>query len=274
MNELVAAWDLSAYKPLVTAFLLPPTFLLLLAGAGALLLRRHPRRGRGLLVLGLVGTWLTACTGFARWVEPRLLDVPPAVSPARIEALHARALQAPHTRQGRAAVVILGGGREAHAPEYGGPSLESTSLERLRYGLWLARAVGVPVAFSGGVGWAQRGGATEADVAAGIAAHDFSTPLRWREDRSRDTRENAARTVELLTADGVEHVLLVTHGWHMPRALRAFSAAAAGRLDVEAAPMGLALEADHAILDWTPSAKGVTRTRHVVREWLGGLAGA
>ena len=44
-----------------------------------------------------------------------------------------------------------------------------------------------------------------------------------RKSESRDTRENAARTLALLKPAGIDHIVLVTHGYHMPRALRAFT---------------------------------------------------
>ncbi|MFG5408565.1 ElyC/SanA/YdcF family protein [Piscinibacter sakaiensis] len=118
----------------------------------------------------------------------------------------------------RTAIVVLGGGRERLAPEYGQAMLGADSLQRLHYGVWLARATGLPLAFSGGRGWAQLDGEAEADLAARIAAQDYGLPLRWRENQSRDTRENARLTVALLRAEGVERILLVTHGWHMARA--------------------------------------------------------
>ena len=57
---------------------------------------------------------------------------------------------------------------------------------------------------------------------------EFGRPLKFVEDDSRDTRENAARTLALLRPIGIRHIVLVTHGWHMPRALKAFETAAAG----------------------------------------------
>ena len=96
------------------------------------------------------------------------------------------------------AIVVLGAGVEPFAPEYGVSSLLYPSLERLRYGLWLARETGAPVAFSGGVGLGQPDAAAEAKVAAKIAAEEFNRPLRWQEEDSRDTRENATRTLALL----------------------------------------------------------------------------
>ena len=38
----------------------------------------------------------------------------------------------------RSAIVVLGGGREARAPEYGRGMLSPVGLHRLAYGLWLA----------------------------------------------------------------------------------------------------------------------------------------
>jgi hypothetical protein len=52
----------------------------------------------------------------------------------------------------RTAIVVLGGGRRLLAPEYGVATLTPRSIERLRYGVWLARETGLPLAFSGGVG--------------------------------------------------------------------------------------------------------------------------
>lgn len=272
MNSLWALWGLGSWKPLVTALLLPPVPGLLAIVAGAWLLCRHRRAGSLCIGAGTAFIWLSTCGVAAAWLEKHLLDVPLPLSPTRIEALRSASGQAgaPDTT----AIVVLGGGRQRVAPEYGGPNLEWASLERLQYGLWLARATGFPVAFSGGIGWSQHDGAPEAEVAATIARRDFAVPLRWIEDGSRDTRGNAERSVRLLLDAGVRHVLLVTHGWHMPRAARAFEAAAAGRVRIEAAPMGLAPVDDERILDWLPTSKAATRTHQVLREWIGLRAGA
>jgi uncharacterized SAM-binding protein YcdF (DUF218 family) len=107
-------------------------------------------------------------------------------------------------------------------------------------------------------------------VAARIAAQDFGRPLKWVEDRSRDTRENAERSVNLLRSAGIDHVLVVTHGWHMPRALRAFSEVAGPAMRVEAAPMGLASRnLQTPALRWMPSAKGFTAMRRIGHELIG-----
>ena len=268
MNNLFVLLGIESWKPVLTALLLPPVPFLLAILVGARLIL--PRRTLGclLIVLSVAGVWLAATTGTGRLLERTLLHVPAALAGERIAAIKGEA-------KGSTAIVVLGGGTEPFAPEYGVSNLAPPSLERLRYGLWLSRETGVPVAFSGGVGWAQSQSASEAEVAARVAALDFGRPLRWTEERSRDTRENAAHSVALLKEAGVKHILLVTHGWHMPRAKRAFdNAAAAHGLSVEAAPMGLATRTDSPALDWLPTHQGYTRVRNALRESLGRLMGA
>ena len=127
------------------------------------------------------------------------------------------------------------------------------------------------MAFSGGVGWGQKDSVPEAQVAARVAAQEFGRPLRWIEDTSRDTRENAANTVTLLKQAGIKHVFVVTHAWHMKRSIRAFERAAAGEMRIDAAPMNLATGGQATGLAWMPSNDGISRVRNVLRE-LAGLA--
>ena len=269
VNSLFVSLGIESWKPVVTALLLPPVPLLLLVLIGARLLL--PRRGLGWLVIlvAVALLWLSACSGAARLLGQAFLQAPAALSFDRI-----RELRAEVAAKKPVAIVVLGAGSEPFAPEYGVSSLQSGSLERLRYGLWLAGQTGAPVAFSGGTGWGQSGSTTEARVAGKIAAEEFGRPIKWLESESRDTRENAARTIEMLKPAGINHIVLVTHGYHMARAVRAFSDAASGAIQIEPAPMGLARGNDLATLDWLPSARGFRDTRQVLRELAGGLAGA
>ena len=98
-------------------------------------------------------------------------------------------------------------------------------------------------------------------------------PLKWTERDSRDTRENAIRSVALLKQAGVTRAVLVTHAWHMPRAMRLFNEAAGGAIDFVAAPIGLAPITRGGAIDWLPSADGFDRVRLVLRERLAKLAG-
>jgi uncharacterized SAM-binding protein YcdF (DUF218 family) len=268
LNSLFTTFGLQAWKPLLAALLLPPVPLLVLVLFGARLIL--PRRGLGWLVVivSVALLWLSTCTGTATLLSQFVLRPPAPMSSERIQALKAQARTTP------TAIFVLGGGLEPFAPEYGVASLSRTSLERLRYGIWLSRETGLPLGFTGGIGWAQPDSKPEAQIAAQIAASEFGRPLKWVEDDSRDTRENARRTVALLRTTGIKDVVLVTHGWHMPRAVAAFEAAAVGSLRIEAAPMGLARGTLRPPLDWFPSGKGMLEVRNILHELLGRLAGA
>ena len=267
LNNLFVLLGVESWKPVLTALVLPPVPLLLLLLFGARLML--PRRGLGWLVIltSLALLWLTACTGSARLLTQFVLHPPGAVSADRIKELKA-------LPRGPVAIVVLGGGLEPFAPEYDVSSLHHASLERLRYGIWLSRQTGMPLAFSGGVGWGQRDAKPEARIAAQIAATEFGQPLRWLEENSRDTRENAIRTVALLRPAGIRHIVLVTHGWHMPRAVAWFEMAAAGEIKIEPAPMGLAQDTELPALTWIPSSGGQSAVRTILREVLGRWVGA
>lgn len=269
VNSFFEMLGIEGWKPILTALLLPPVPLLVLLLVGARLML--PRRGLGwfLILVSVSLLWLSSTSGAARAVSRLMLNPPAALSATRVVELRAEA-----KAKGAIAIVVLGGGVEPFAPEYGISNLQWRSLERLRYGIWLGRETGVPVAFSGGVGWAQGDAPPEARVAARIAEQEFGRPLKWVEDNSRDTRENAARSVVLLKAAGITHIVLVTHGWHMPRALRAFAEAAGDRIRIEAAPMGLAQRTERPSLDWFPSSTGFGDMRSVLREIAGRFLGA
>lgn len=265
MNSLFLMLGMETWKPVVTALLLPPVPLLVLLLVGARLML--PRRGLGwsVILASVALLWLSCCTGTSRLLEQFVLHPPAALTQDRIKALKGSR---------STAIVVLGGGLEPYAPEYGVSNLSRISLERLRYGIWLSRQTGLPLGFSGGVGWGQPDAKPEAQIAAQIAATEFGQPLRWIEDNSRDTRENALRSVALLRPQGVRHIVLVTSATHLPRALRDFAQAAGADIEVEGAPMGLARRNETPALTWMPTSPGFTQVREDLREWLGRLAGA
>ncbi|HET7793927.1 MAG TPA: YdcF family protein [Rhizobacter sp.] len=270
MNGLLTLLGIESWTPVLTALLLPPIpfFLLILIGARLIL----PRRGLGwfVILLSLVGMYLSTCLGTGRLLTEFALKPPPAISGDGVAELKA-AVKAKE----QIAILVLGAGTERLAPEYGVTNLTDNSLERLRYGLWLSRETGAPVAFSGGLGWGQLEGLPEAQTAGRIASQEFGQPIKWLEDQSHDTHENAMRSLPLLKQAGVTRILLVTHGWHMPRARRTFEQAAGGTIKIQAAPMGMAaLRSDNAALDWLPTSHGFESVRTALRELIGLLVRA
>lgn len=268
MNEWLISLGIEHWKGVVGTLLLPPMPLLALALFGILLLPRWRGLGRALVLIAVLGLWAACTTGVGRLLIDSLTRPPPALSPAGIAGL---------TRAPKTAILVLGAGRKLEAPEYGAVDLSPLTLERLRYGLWLARQTRLPVGYSGGIGHGSPDGPTEADAARLVAQRDFGMTLRWLEARARDTNENARYSVAMLHADGIEQVLLVTHGFHQRRAFTAFNRAirqAGITMRVIAAPMGLQRPMGWELSDWLPNAEGLAMTRWALHEWLGRLAGA
>ena len=280
MNESFAALGLLPWKPLLSALLLPPVPLLLLLVLGTGLRRSAPMLGRLLIWSSLIGLWLSHCTVTGQWLEQGLLHPPPALSTEQLTQWRISL----GTQQ--SAVLILGAGRDPLAPEYGEADLNAESSQRLRYGLWLARQLGqAPVMFSGGNRHTATKGAPEAQTAQRVAERDHGRSLRWLETESRDTRENARLSLALLASTGAGQRLLsnggtlflVTHGWHMPRAKRAFDEEVARRkfiVRIVPAPMGLAEPDLSGVQRWLPSVQGYQRVYRSLHEWYGRLAGA
>lgn len=266
MNLAALLYDV---KPLLLLLVLPPVPLLVLILMGAGLLRRHRHLGRTVLTLGVLGLWFSSCDITGDWLADHGVHAPRALSGDRLAALRVES-----QAQRNVAVLVLGGGARSLSPEYLGPSLRAISLERLRYGVWLARHLSAPLGFSGGIGWnAQKLKQSEASVAEKTAKEEYGLPLTWAEGRSRDTRENAELSLALLKADGIKKIVLVTHDLHMPRAQQAFVEAAQGQIEIVAAPVGAPTDLPADIGDWLPSDTGFARVRYAIYEWLGRKAG-
>ena len=253
-------------KPLLTTLALPPALPLLLIFAGVWLGIRHGsarRYGWALVLAGAGALWWLSCHGTAVWLAQRIIPQVAALEPARVAGLGAAGVQA---------VVVLGGGALPSAAEYGRAQPSAATAARLRYGFFLARGSGLPLAFAGGVGWAAAGSntATEASTAQDMAqAHGLA--LRWVDADSRDTAENAAQLKALMQspdgsrAPGTVSIALVTHAWHMPRSQRLFEQAG---FTVLPAPLGFVVPQERPLLQWLPSAHGLSASRQVLREWL------
>lgn len=237
-------------KKLLTALALPPAGPLLLAALGLLLMRRRPRFGKALAWSGLVLLWLLSTPVVTRPMLTSIENVPP------LDFAQAKGAQA---------IVVLGGGSYLAAPEYGGDTVNSRTLERLRYAARLQRETRLPILVSGG---APLGGVPEAHNMQAALEKEFGVKVRWAEDASADTRGNAHLSAPMLREAGVKRVLLVTHAWHMRRALGEFAAAG---LDAIPAPTGYGTGAPPTLLDFLPSPGGLWAGRIALNEWLGQL---
>ena len=230
---------------LLAALLLPPLNGLLLTGLGWSLWRRRPRLARTLVGVGLTLLFVLAM---------------PAVGDAMLRSLEGQPLSQAAMRQAQA-IVILGGGRYREAPEYGGDTVGTETLARLRYAAKLQRESGVPLLVSGGT--PDGAGLSEAEAMRRVLEGEFGVPVRWAEGRSDNTRENALFSAAMLKRDGATRVLLVTHAWHMPRAARSFEQAG---LAVSPAPTLFHRE-PLTPPDFLP--QSYNGARYAMHEWIG-----
>lgn len=168
------------------------------------------------------------------------------------------------------AILVLGGGRQTQAPEYGADTPGTASMERLRYAARLARQTGLPVMVSGGSPFREEE-ISEAELGRRVLEEDFGLKNVLVEGESPDTRTNIRLSAERLKDLGYTRVLLVTHAWHLPRAL---DECARVGLDAVPAPMGFIstnLALKPAWRQWLPGAKALWESRLLLHEYLGRL---
>jgi uncharacterized SAM-binding protein YcdF (DUF218 family) len=161
------------------------------------------------------------------------------------------------------AIVVLGGGSYYSAPEYGSDTVDYTTLERLRYGARLARESRLPLLVTGG---APFGGRPEGKSMREVLESDFGVKVRWVEAASRDTAENASLSAPMLKAAGVTRIALLSHGWHLPRAIPLFEKQG---LAVTPAPTGFSTGSPSLVKALLPG--GLVRSRQALNEYLGQL---
>ncbi|MBK7023562.1 MAG: YdcF family protein [Sulfuritalea sp.] len=239
-------------KKILAALILPPAGPILLALFGLWLLRAKSRRwqhgGAALATLSLLGLLVLSL---------------PVVGNALMAPLEPHPPIAPEQLRRVQAIVILGGGSYFAAPEYGGDTVSHYTLERLRYGARLGRESSLPVLVTGG---APFGGRAEAESMREALERDFGIKVRWVETASRDTAENARLSAPLLKAAGVTRIALVSHGWHLPRAIELFEKQG---IEVTPAPTAFSTGSPSLLEDLLPG--GLVTSRLALREYLGRL---
>jgi len=240
-------------KKLLTALILPPAGPVLLALLGLWLMRSKSRRwqhaGSTLTILSLLSLFALSLPIVGDALMTPLEPHPP-ITQAQLQRAQA--------------IVILGGGSYYDAPEYGGDTVGYATLERLRYGARLARESRLPLLVTGG---APFGGRPEGELMRESMDHDFGIKVRWVEAASRDTAENASLSAPALKAAGITRIALVSHGWHLPRAVPLFEREG---LAVIAAPTVFSTGSPSLIENLLPG-NGLRRSRLALHEYLGRL---
>jgi uncharacterized SAM-binding protein YcdF (DUF218 family) len=234
----------SQLKTLLTHLVLPPVGLLLLGLIGILLIRRRPILARSLLIASIGSLWLLSTPVISNAIASLAQHYPPVDLRSAADA--------------QAIVILGGGGQRAFAPEYAGPSADALLLERLNYGAFLAHKTELPILVTGSF--------IEAQAMHDTLQRNYGIEPRWVDNQAIDTFENARDSAQLLKADNVQRIILVTHASHMWRAVHEFTAAG---MEVFPAPLGMRVDQEPTMWRYMPNPGALERACMAVKELLG-----
>jgi len=163
------------------------------------------------------------------------------------------------------AIVVLGASRNDRAIEFGGVTVGTAEIERLRYAALLHRQTGLPLLLTGGD--PINSGFSEAFLMKQVLIEEFTIEAKWLEENSHTTWENAMLTDEMLSNAGIKKAWLVTHAWHMPRSMMVFSNR---KVEYLPAPHNHGIFIwDKLWMGWVPQARSLGLSNTAMHEWLG-----
>ncbi|MEN9916938.1 MAG: hypothetical protein RLY40_870 [Pseudomonadota bacterium] len=269
-----------AVRNLIAQLLMPPGIWLWLILLPLFLLKKRELLQKSLIVFSVLMIWLTSTNYLAVQLTNAFGSIITWSAPLDLKVLESKhngnqsAQQSGTTNSSKLgaeqAIVILGGGRRSGAieyPQYQYQNIAAGAMERVRYGVTLSQVTHLPILLTGGAPDATSSNElTEAELTQKVFKNEYQVQARWLEKQSRTTEENAVFSAKILKQEGVTHIYLVTHFWHMPRAKAVFEKHG---LKVTPAPMGFYQKDQFHPLDFYPSSAGIERTRFIWREALG-----
>lgn len=278
---------------------MPPGIFLIVILMTLVIIKRSWLRNT-LVVVSVMSIWFSSTNYFAiqlTKIAGYVLEWP---EPLNIQNLGSNAQHSiSNNKFGKypfSAIIVLGGGRRKGAidvPEYKNRDVSAQAAERLRHAARLARALDIPILVSGGApDRTTKAELSEAQVMAQVLRQELGIDAKWIEDQSNTTEENLKNSLAILSRENIEKVYLVTHFWHMPRAIQTVKAIQKndqkqdqregfkpnhtveqkrGNITVIAAPHGYYQKEQYTPLDFYPSAEGFQRTRWIFHELWGAL---
>lgn len=238
---------------LLKYLLLPPLAngLLILLGLALMLLNRRK------------AGWMLAATGA---VTLLLLSLPTVSHKLQQPLETYPAITQEQLQQGEV-LVVLGGGRAFSGVEYGWPDAPSREgISRLTHAAWLHQQSGLPLLLTGGRVHGETH--SEAELMDWLLQASFGLKARWLEEQSRTTHENALYTAAILQQQAITQVVLVSHAWHLARAVPVFEAQG---LTVIPAPLQFSTPPPGGLIRWIPRAYYLEKSTQALHEWLGRL---
>ncbi len=239
---------------LVPPFLYPLGLAILLI-AGALILGQFRRFSRWLLLLAIALLWLSSMPLTADYLALRWEAAYPPIVTAKLPQADA--------------IVLLGGFIQQPEPPRIAPDL-TNGVDRLFEAarLFHAGKAAHIIVSAGNLPWSEIV-APEADwIGRFLVELGVPTAAIVLETRSRNTRENALFSADILNSRGWQSVLLVTSADHMRRAMATFRKVG---IQATAAPTDVQARAQLYVnvFDLLPSADALVETSAVLKEMIG-----
>lgn len=227
---------------------LPPVGLALLALLLSLLAWRGRRRA-GLLAALVLMVQIALATPFASgWLEISLQWLLPRLQPK--------------TAATPQAIIVLSAELARTAD---GWAVGPLTFERMGAAAALARETGLPLLVTGG-SVAPEPSPPVAEVMAGQFRSDFGLDVRWIEPEAGNTLENARFSAAMLRREGIGAAYVVTHGWHLPRAVLSFRGTG---FHVMPLPVRRAAPPELRASSFLPRADRWGTSWYLLREWAG-----
>lgn len=193
-----------------------------------------------------------------------------------VRSLESQHLPAPNLPKVDAIVVLGGCTQPQLAPRSWVEIMDEG--DRLIHAARLYQAGNAPrVILSGGrIDWAGGGGSEAADMAQMMQFFGVPYSAILRDDTSLNTYENAVNVKQIMDAQGIKRILLVTSAFHMPRSLLIFKklgieAIAAPTDFVATSGEAQALQAspESTTLNLLPDAYRLEKTTKALKEYVG-----
>jgi uncharacterized SAM-binding protein YcdF (DUF218 family) len=174
------------------------------------------------------------------------------------------------------AIVVLGGATSPQSPPRPWVDLHHES-DRIFYGAQLFREGKAPkIILSGGrMDWANKDDSSSesADMVKVLEFVGIPATALIQEPTSLNTRQNAVNVKQIMDAQGMKRILLVTSAFHMPRSLAIFKKLG---IDAIAAPTDFrtlypraSISAESALLSTLPTAEHLANTSKALKEYVG-----
>ena len=237
---------------LLKTLLLPPAINLMVIAFALLLPKSLRQLARALIALSALSLWLL-CTPVVSSMLAISIERYPAIDPQQA------------VQSGAKAIVVLGASHIDTAPEYGASSPNDDGLVRLHYAAHLHRRTELPLLLTGGpTNKLQR---VHSRVLDRSLRQEYDISAAWIETKSATTWQNALYSAEILHPVGIRDIVLLSHAYHLPRAVKLFETAG---FNVTAAPTRVNTQYPwNNWRFWLPSAVGLDLSAKVLHEYLG-----